>query len=149
MALDELKGQELGEQTVVIERAPVPVFAKAVGYDADDFRGDGAPVPPTFGFCWAYWGTAGGELLGLPIGTLRTRGMILHGEQEFVYHRQPVVGQTLVGRRTISDVYEKDTSSATMEFYVMETAWRDAESGDPVVDDKFTLIVRAKKDAPA
>ena len=52
----------------------------------------------------------------------------------------------LEGHRTIADVYEKDTSSARMEFYVMETDWRDAESGDPVVTDKFTLIVRAKKD---
>ena len=33
-----------------------------------------------------------------------------------------------------------------MEFYVMETDWRDADSGEPVVTDKFTLIVRAKKD---
>ena len=31
MALDELKGTDLGTQRVVIERAPVPVFARAVG----------------------------------------------------------------------------------------------------------------------
>ncbi len=145
MALDELKGQDLGEQTVVVERAPVPVFAKAVGEDPDTFRADGGPVPPTYPFVWAYWGTEGGELKGLPIGQLRPRGMILHGEQEFVYHDQPRIGQRLIGHRTISDVYEKDSGSAVMEFYVMETAWRDAESGAPVVDDKFTLIVRAKK----
>ena len=73
--------------------------------------------------------------------------MILHGEQEFVYHRTPVVGQTLVGTRSVADVYEKDTSSARMEFYVMETVWRDKDTGDDVVTDRFTLIVRAKKDA--
>ena len=39
-------------------------------------------------------------------------------------------------------MYEKDTSSALMEFYVMETDWRDADSGEPVVTDTFTLIVR-------
>ena len=83
---------------------------------------------------------------GLPIGDLRKRGMILHGEQEFAYHRWPKVGDVLEGHRTIADVYEKDTSSARMEFYVMETDWRDASSGEPVVTDKFTLIVRAKKD---
>ena len=38
--------------------------------------------------------------------------MILHGEQEFVYHRWPKVGDLLEGHRTISDVYERDTSSA-------------------------------------
>jgi hypothetical protein len=29
-----------------------------------------------------------------------------------------------------------------MEFYVMETAWTDAASGEPVCDVRFTLIVR-------
>ena len=34
------------------------------------------------------------------------------------------------------------SSSALMEFYVMETSWTDASSGEPVCDVKFTLIVR-------
>ena len=147
MALDELKGQDLGSQTVVVERAPVPVFAKAIGDDPATYRGDGAPVPPTYPFSWSYWGTVEGEVKGLPIMDLRTRGMILHGEQEFTYHRQPVVGDVLEGRRTIRDVYEKETSSAVMEFYVMDTVWHDKATGDPVVTDSFTLIVRAKKPA--
>jgi hypothetical protein len=145
MALDELKGTDLGTQRVVIERAPVPVFARAVGDDPEAFKGDGAPVPATFPFAMAYWGTVEGEAKGLPIGDLRKRGMILHGEQEFEYHRWPRIGDVLDGHRTISDVYEKETSSARMEFYVMETDWRDASSGEPVVTDRFTLIVRAKK----
>ena len=85
MPLD-LKGTDLGAQTVVIERAPVPVFAAAIGEDADAFRGDGAPVPPTYPFSWSYWGRTEGQVEGLPILELRKRGMILHGEQEFVYH---------------------------------------------------------------
>src|SRR5262245_8059485 len=111
MALDELKGQELGEQTVVVERAPVPAFARAIGDDPEAYDTNGDPVPPTYPFSWAYWGTVGGELKGLPIGELRPRGMILHGEQEFTYHAQPTIGQTLIGTRRIADVYEKDTSS--------------------------------------
>jgi hypothetical protein len=146
MALDELKGTDLGVQRVVIERAPVPVFARSLGEDPKAFAAADAEVPPTFPFAMAYWGTVDGEVQGLPIPTLRKRGMILHGEQEFVYGRWPRVGDVLEGHRTISDVYEKDTSSARMEFYVIETDWRDAESGEPVVTEKFTLIVRAKKD---
>ena len=146
MALDELKGNDLGTQRVVIERAPVPVFARSLGDDPSAYKGDGAAVPPTFPFAMAYWGTLDGDVQGLPIGDLRKPGMILHGEQEFAYHRWPRVGDVLEGHRTIADVYEKDTSSARMEFYVMETDWRDASSGEPVVTDKFTLIVRAKKD---
>ena len=112
MALDELKGTDLGVQRVVIERAPVPVFARSLGEDPGAFAGDDAEVPPTFPFAMAYWGTIDGEVQGLPIPTLRKRGMILHGEQEFVYSRWPRVGDLLEGHRTISDVYEKDTSSA-------------------------------------
>lgn len=145
MALDELKGRDLGTQRVVIERAPVPVFARAVTDDHPAYRADRAPVPPTFPFVMAYWGTVDGEVAGLPIGELRKRGMILHGEQEFEYHRWPKVGDVLEGRRTVADVYERETSSARMEFYVMQTDWRDAESDEPVVSDRFTLIVRAKK----
>ena len=86
-----------------------------------------------------------GGAAGLPIEKLRGPGrMILHGEQAFEYHRSPLVGETLTGTGRIADVYEKDTSSATMEFYVRETEWRDV-AGDPVVTDQFTLIVRAKK----
>lgn len=145
MALDELKGQDLGTQTVVVERAPVPVFARAIGEDPVPFSGDGAPVPPTYPFCWAYWGTVDGEVQGLPIAELRPRGMILHGEQEFTYHRQPRVGDVLEGHRVIADVYEKETSSAVMEFYVMETTWSDTSDRAPVVTDRFTLIVRGKR----
>lgn len=145
MALDELKGRKLGTQTVVVESAPLPIFARAVTDDDPVYRGDRAPVPPTFPFAWSYWGTRDGAIEGLPIGELRPRGMILHGEQEFDYHRWPHAGDVLEGTRTIADVYEKETSSARMEFYVMETDWRDAATGEPVVTDRFTLIVRAKK----
>ncbi|MEZ5137052.1 MAG: hypothetical protein R2699_18910 [Acidimicrobiales bacterium] len=72
MALDELKGKDLGTQTVVIERAPVPIFAAAVGEDPAGFSAEGDPVPPTFPFCWSYWGTTEGEVAGLPIMDLRT-----------------------------------------------------------------------------
>ncbi|MEZ5206330.1 MAG: hypothetical protein R2690_04970 [Acidimicrobiales bacterium] len=74
MALDELKGKDLGTQTVVIERAPVPIFAAAVGEDPAGFSAEGDPVPPTFPFCWSYWGTTEGEVAGLPIMDLRGAG---------------------------------------------------------------------------
>ena len=146
MALTELKGTELGTQTARIEQGPVRAFAAAVKDDPGHFTGPDAPVPPTFPFVMSYWGSMGtGGAAGLPIEKLRGPGrMILHGEQEFQYHRPPRVGEELTGTGRISDVYEKDTSKATMEFYVREVDWRDA-SGEPVVTDRFTLIVRATK----
>ena len=88
-----------------------------------------------------------GGAAGLPMDRLRGEGrMILHGEQAFEITRPPRVGETLTGTGRISDVYERETTSAVMEFYVRETDWRDAD-GEPVGTDRFTLIVRRKPDA--
>ena len=146
MALDELKGMELGSQTITIEQGPVRAFATAVGDDPARYTGAGAPTPLTWPFVMSYWGSVGaGGAAGLPIDKLRGPGrMILHGEQAFDFHRLPTVGETLTGSARISDVYEKDTASAAMEFYVRETDWRDGD-GAPVVTERFTMIVRCKK----
>jgi hypothetical protein len=147
VALTELAGTELGSQTITIEQGPVRVFAKAVKDDPDRYTGEGAPTPVTWPFCMSFWGSEGeGGAAGLPLDKLRGPGrMILHGEEDFEIHRTPKVGETLTGTTRIGDVYEKDTSSATMEFYVRETDWRD-EAGDTVVTERFTMIVRVKKD---
>ena len=147
MALDELKGTELGAQTITVEQGPVRVFASAIKDDPSRYVGDAALAPVTWPFVMAFWGSDGqGGAGNLPIARLRGPGRsILHGEQEFEYHRPIRVGETLTGTSRISDVYEKDTSSAVMEFYVKETSWAGAD-GEPVVDERFTLIVRAKKE---
>ena len=142
-ALTELKGNELGSTKVCIEWGPVKSFAAAIKDQSPEYKAADAIVPPTFPFVWGYWGQFEGQSSGLPIDKLRGKGrMILHGEQEFAWHRPARVGDTLEGSARISDVYEKDTSSALMEFYVLETSWKDAATGEPVVDAKFTLIIR-------
>ena len=145
-ALTELAGQDLGTQRVEIERGPVRVFAAAVTDANPAYRADTAPVPPTFPFVMSYWGSLGqGGAAGLPIEKLRGPGrMLLHGEQEFEYHRWPCAGDVLEGSTRVSDVYEKAGGSGSMEFYVTETEWRDT-SGEPVVTSRFTLIVRVRK----
>jgi hypothetical protein len=146
VALTELAGTELGSQTIVIEQGPVRAFASAIKDDPGRYTGDGAPTPITWPFVMSFWGSMGsGGAAGLPLDKLRGPGrMILHGEQEFEVHRSPKVGEKLTGTSRIGDVYEKDTSSATMEFYVRETDWRD-EADQPVVTERFTMIVRVKK----
>jgi MaoC dehydratase-like protein len=147
MALTELKGQETGTQKVVIERGPVRVFAQALGDDDDVYSGEDALVPPTFPFVMSYWGSLGtGGAAGLPIDRLRGPGRaILHGEQAFEYERWPKVGDVLEGTTVISDVYEKERSNGgKLEFYVTETDWKDATSGDPVVKSIFTLVINVR-----
>ena len=147
MALTELKGTETGKQKVRIERGPVRVFAQSL-LDSDPvYDGDDAPVPPTFPFVMPFWGSLGeGGAAGLPIEKLRGPGRaILHGEQGFEFTRYPRVGDVLEGTTTVTDVYEKERSNGgKLEFYVTETDWRDAESGDPVCSSKFTLVINVR-----
>jgi hypothetical protein len=147
VTLTELKGQTTGTQKVAIERGPVRVFADALGDTSDAYRDDGAPVPPTYPFVMPYWGSLGaGGAAGLPIDRLRGPGRaILHGEQAFEYHRWPKVGDVLEGTTVISDVYEKERSNGgKLEFYVTETDWKDADSGEPVVTSIFTLVINVR-----
>jgi peroxisomal enoyl-CoA hydratase 2 len=147
MALTELKGQETGTQKVVIERGPVRVFAQALGDDDEVYGGEDALVPPTFPFVMSYWGSLGtGGAAGLPIDRLRGPGRaILHGEQAFEYDRWPKVGDVLEGTSVITDVYEKERSNGgKLEFYVTETDWKDASSGEPVCKAIFTLLINVR-----
>jgi hydroxyacyl-ACP dehydratase HTD2-like protein with hotdog domain len=68
---------------------------------------------------------------------------VLHGEQEFVYHRPIVAGDVLDGTSVIADVYEKEAKGSIMVFVVTETVWRDA-TGSPVVTERFNLIHKRK-----
>jgi N-terminal half of MaoC dehydratase len=147
VALTELKGQETGTQKVVIERGPVRVFAEALGDTDEVYTGEDALVPPTFPFVMSYWGSLGtGAAAGLPIDRLRGSGRaILHGEQAFEYQRWPRVGDVLEGTTVITDVYEKERSNGgKLEFYVTETDWKDASSGEHVVKSIFTLVINVR-----
>ena len=75
----------------------------------------------------------------------RKGALVLHGEQEFEYHRTPVAGDVLDGVQTITDIYEKASETADMTFVVMETQWTDARDGSPVVTERFNLIARLRK----
>ena len=150
VALTDLKGQTTGTQTVVIERGPVRVFAEALGDTDDVYRGDHAPVPPTFPFVMSYWGSLGtGGAAGLPIERLRGPGRaILHGEQAFDFRRWPHVGDVLEGSTVITDVSEKERANGgKLEFYVTETRWRDATTGEDVLTSTFTLVVNVRPPA--
>jgi hypothetical protein len=147
VALTELKGTETGTQKVVIERGPVRVFADALGDDDPVYTGEAAPVPPTFPFVMSYWGSLGqGGAAGLPIEKLRGPGRaILHGEQAFEFIRWPKVGDVLEGTTVVTDVYEKEKSSGgKLEFYVSETDWKDAATGESVVKTIFTLAINVR-----
>lgn len=165
MSDDDLKamiGKPTGTVTVVVERGPVSNFATAVCDDnpvyhdprAAEAAGFAAiPAPPTWSFVMQNWGAfrerqtgddPAGNPLAAVIGPLAAKGgLILHGEQEFEYHRPVLVGDVLKGEGHIVDAYTKESKGRTMTFVVNETVWSDERTGEPVVTTRFNLIHRS------
>jgi len=156
-------GKTTSRAAVAVERAPLANFARAVKDDNPVYHSIDAakaagfndiPAPPTFSMAASYWGRypelqAGlEEVKGNPmfeiIGKLMSKGgLVLHGEQEFTYHKPLVAGMTLVGEGTCVDTYERESKGKTMTFVVSETVWRDRATGEPVVSERFNLIHRS------
>ncbi|MCJ7439189.1 MAG: MaoC family dehydratase N-terminal domain-containing protein [Acidimicrobiia bacterium] len=166
MVLDtSVIGKSTGAYKVRVERGPVSFFAAALKDDNPIYRDETAaeaagfeaiPAPPTFSFAMQHMGrfaeeqpsdpTGGSNPMHAVMGDLYAKGgLVLHGEEEFQYHRPIVVGDVLVGEGKIVDLYEKDSDRATMTFIVMETVWRDEATNEPVVTEKFNLIHRLSK----
>jgi len=159
MAVDtSVIGRQTGAWRVALDRSVLANFAAAVGDTSAAYCAADAPAPPTFTFAAPYWSklsaddqpadptAGGGNPMHTIMGALHAQGaLVLHGEQEFEYHRTPVAGDVLDGVQTITDIYEKSSDTANMTFVVMETQWRDARDGSPVVTERFNLIARLKK----
>ena len=80
-----------------------------------------------------------GSPLMKAVGPLIAKGdLILHGEQEFIYHRPIEVGDVLVSEGKITDAYQKESKGKTMTFVVQETNWTDDKTGEPI--NNYQLI---------
>ncbi|MFE6755706.1 MaoC family dehydratase N-terminal domain-containing protein [Streptomyces sp. NPDC057684] len=131
-------GRTVGTQTLFVSRSRLRLFAKATGQsdpvytDLDAARAAGhpdLPVPPTFftavrlespdPFAWLTG-------LGVDLNT------VLHGEQEFIYHRMAHAGDTLTATERITDLYDK--RGGALEFLVSTTR---------ITDQNRTLITEA------
>lgn len=162
MAATDAIGKPLPPQTVVLERGPLTNFARAVKDENPVYRDPEAaraagfenlPAPPTYPFAWHHWGAfpdvqpegadASDPVVEVMGELLADGGLILHGEQEFAYVRQPVAGDVLTARGTVKDVYTKTSSSGRkMTFIVTETEWLD-EDGSLVATSTMTVLHRA------
>ena len=156
-------GRPTGAAKVVVERGPVSKFAEAVHNDSAVYQSDEAaraagfaaiPAPPTYAFSsLQYWGkfpedqppdpSAGKNPMMEAIGTLMAKGgLVLHGEQEFTYHRPVVVGDVLHNEGKVVDYYTKESNGRTMTFIVTEDVYTD-EAGEPVLTSRMNLIHRS------
>ena len=159
--LKSIIGQPTGKSKVVVERGPVQHFADAVLSASPIYHDpaaaqqagfDNIPAPPTWPFAMEFSGKfeemqPDGEPTPSPLlaamGPLMANGgLILHGEQEFVYHRPIEVGDVLIGEGTLTEAYQKESKGKTMTFLVTETKWSDEKTGEPVATARFNLIHR-------
>ena len=140
LSKNDVVGLVTGAATIHIERGPVSRFAHAVTDQNPVYRDmaaaadagfDTLPVPPTFTFAAAHWGTFPEDQPEDPTGgrnymreilseLMSTGGLMLHGEQEFIYHKPVHVGDTLHQEGKIVDFYTKEAKGKTMTFIVME-----------------------------
>ena len=160
---DEVVGLPTGKATITVERGPVTQFAylghgRECGVPESRRRAraagfDDIPVPPTYFFSAAsFWGAFGENQPpdAVPgrnpmmevIGKLMAKGgMVLHGEQEFEYHKPVVVGDRVSSEGKVVDLYEKQTGDRTMTFLVTENQYRN-QDGDLVLTTRMNLIHR-------
>lgn len=157
----EYIGKLTSKGSLVVERAPITNFARAVGdsnpvyRNADTARAAGfadIPAPPTFGFSiqnWGKWeelqpsdGAAEGNPMADVMGRLMAKGgIVLHGEQEFHFHQPLTVGQRLHYEGVVRDIYQKVSGDKTMTFMVIEDTYRD-DDGAPVLTSTMNLLHR-------
>ena len=153
-------GTELPGAVITLERGPVANFAKAVGDESDVYRNpdaakaaglEGIPMPPTFPFAMANWGQfqeqqpegydAPSPMMGVFGELMKGGGLILHGEQEFLYHGPVSVGDTLNVTGTLKDIYTKASGDKTMTFVVSEQKYHN-QRGEHVLTQITTILHR-------
>jgi acyl dehydratase len=159
-AVEKAIGTELPGAVITIERGPVSVFADAVkdsnpvyqSLDAAKAAGfDSLPIPPTFPFAMVNFGRfreqqpEGWDSLG-PMaevfGALMSKGgLILHGEQEFLYYGPVVAGDVLTMTGRIKDIYTKVSGEKTMTFVVSEQDYHN-QRGEHVLTQVSTILHR-------
>jgi acyl dehydratase len=153
-------GAELPGAVVTVERGPLAVFAEAVKDSnpvyqsveaASEIGLSAPPIPPTFPFAMGNfgrfreqqpegWDQMGpmAEIFGALMGT---GGLILHGEQEFLYHGPVVAGDVLTMTGKISDIYTKESNGKTMTFVVSEQDYTN-QRGEHVLTQVSTILHR-------
>ncbi|WP_405904132.1 MaoC family dehydratase N-terminal domain-containing protein [Streptomyces sp. NBC_00656] len=140
----EIIGRELPAFTTLAERGRLRFFAQVLGEedpvyrDLDAARAAGhpdLPLPPTFLFSLELERPD-------PYGVLDELGVdmrqILHGEEEFTYHRVACAGQELYFAPRITDYYEK--KGGALKFLVRTTTV--THQGALVAELTNTCVIR-------
>jgi len=130
-------GMALPSSTLPVERGKIREFATALLDDSPIYRNREAaqaagfpdtPVPVTFPICaHLYSDTGGAAIMHLIEQGIVERGFVLHGEQEFIYHRPVYAEEKFTVQQKVVDAYQKEGGKGSMmTFFVVESALVDA-----------------------
>lgn len=150
--LEEMIGvSRVTVEGLTVERGKVAEFATAVRDENPVYRDaevaaeqgfDGIPAPPTFTqvarhphYQPADFDEDGIQGFDLGFDEERT----VHGEQEYEFERPTVVGETLTGTTTLTDVFQREGSDGTMTFAVLTTEYRNNDD-ELLVTERRTAI---------
>jgi acyl dehydratase len=150
-------GRKGARGRVVVERSAVSAFARAVK-DANPIYHDAAaakaagfrdiPAPPTYLIAAASFGgfaelqpadPGPNPAAEVVVEYARQGGLLLHGEQSFVFERPVVVGDVLDHETEIVETYQK----GSLTFTVMETRYTDGSTGELVAVGRNNIINRS------
>jgi len=116
---------------------PNPIYATKDAALKEGYRD--MPGPPTFPAVVMNWSRTEGDLLG---DVKVNYAKILHGGEEYEYHREIHPGDILSGRTKVTRIEPKAGKSGTMYFITLETVFND-QNGEKVVTIRTTMIERA------
>ncbi|KAB1190425.1 hypothetical protein GJR96_15715 [Haloferax sp. MBLA0076] len=116
-------------------RDETPLFVDEDAATTMGFDGIPASLIHTMTALYDHYHVNGGPLHAIDLGMDRRYWVL--GEQEYEYHRHPIVGDVLTGETTLADVYSK--RDGEMTFAVLETNYVD-ETGALLVTERRTMI---------
>jgi hypothetical protein len=121
-----------------VSREKIREYALATGVTDEVYRADPSTVPaeqvvapPTFAACFTI---GAGELFADP--DLGAHPNLVHGSQEFDFHRPLRAGDLLACTPSIVDIVDR----GRMELLTFEVDCVDARSSEPVVTARSTII---------
>jgi len=138
-------GREFGVHTADIEKGRLRFFAKATGetnpvyFDEEAAKDAGhptLPAPPTFLFSMDMEVPDPFEILKVMDIDL---GKILHGTQEFIYHKPVYAGDTISFKSEVTDIFDK--KGGALEFIVKKTGATN-QKNELVAEMSRTIVVR-------
>jgi len=149
MTAPDVLGVQLAALRFTVERGKIAEFARATLNDNPEYFAAGeepVPAPLTFSVASRLYSTAGDAFASVrDIGLDPPR--VVHGTQEWLYHRPVLSGKVLEGIPTVTEVYTKQArGGGEMVFVMLETVFRDVSDGEPVVTERMLSIQLPEKE---